>query len=258
MLSKCWLNTFIFFSWQERNLSEHRLGCLACKACEWALGVGKKWEELEICWTLSPEFCRIWYSEFRREIHLLVSDRTVLWDKNGLHFPQIPRPRPHVANGLPQYSIKKKIPFYIHVAEDKEKTQQILLSFGFKNAFCGWHQRKCTPKRYCWWDYRPFQVFLIREKTSVQKNVVVYTSNKAIHLLGLRPCSGHSAIIVLSSFSCILQNIRSLAPCCHAFPLRWEMSQSWNYPVSVISANISHFILWRRLLSGKNFAFSCF
>ena len=160
--------------------------------------------------------------------------------------------------GCLSIALKKKIPFYIHVAEDKEKTQQILLSFGFKNAFCGWHQRKCTPKRYCWWDYRPFQVFLIREKTSVQKNVVVYTSNKAIHLLGLRPCSGHSAIIVLSSFSCILQNIRSLAPCCHAFPLRWEMSQSWNYPVSVISANISHFILWRRLLSGKNFAFSCF
>ena len=85
MLSKCWLNTFIFFSWQERNLSEHRLGCLAGKACEWAMGIGKKREELEICWTLSPEFYRIWCSEFRRETNLLVSDRTVLWDKNG-HF----------------------------------------------------------------------------------------------------------------------------------------------------------------------------
>ena len=108
MLSKCWLNKCTFFSWQEINLSEHLLGCLACKACEWAMGIGKKREELEICWTLSPEFYRIWCSEFRRETNLLVSDRTVLWDKNGLHFPQIPRPRPHVANGLPQYSIKKK------------------------------------------------------------------------------------------------------------------------------------------------------
>ncbi|XP_010856170.1 PREDICTED: glycine N-acyltransferase-like protein 2 [Bison bison bison] len=44
---------------------------------------------------------------------------------------------------------EKKKPFYIHVAKDKEKTQQILLSFGFKNVLCGWHQWKCTPKKYC-------------------------------------------------------------------------------------------------------------
>ncbi|XP_010839733.1 PREDICTED: glycine N-acyltransferase-like protein 2 [Bison bison bison] len=47
------------------------------------------------------------------------------------------------------YFFSRKIPFYIHVAEDKEKSHQALLSFGFKNALCGWHQWKCTPKRYC-------------------------------------------------------------------------------------------------------------
>ncbi|DAA21609.1 glycine N-acyltransferase-like protein 2 [Bos indicus] len=47
------------------------------------------------------------------------------------------------------YFFSKKIPFYIHAAEDKEKTQQTLLSFGFKNVLCGWHQWKCTPKKYC-------------------------------------------------------------------------------------------------------------
>ncbi|KAB0370742.1 hypothetical protein FD755_017151 [Muntiacus reevesi] len=47
------------------------------------------------------------------------------------------------------YFFSKKIPFYVHVSEDKEKTQQVLLSFGFKNVLCGWHQWKCTPKKYC-------------------------------------------------------------------------------------------------------------
>ena len=61
------------------------------------------------------------------------------------------------------YFFSKKMPFYIHVAEDKEKTQQVLLSFGFRNALCGWHQWKCTPEKY-WWCYCPFQVFLIRGK----------------------------------------------------------------------------------------------
>ena len=156
------------------------------------------------------------------------------------------------------YFLSKNIPFYIHVSEDKEKTQQMLISFGFKNALCGWHQWKCTPKKYCWWYYCPFHVFLIREKTSVQTKVVVYTSNKNHPVLwGSGPAQAMS-IIVLSSFSCILQNIRNLALCCPVFPLWWEMSQSWNYPMSIIRANISHFPLWRRLLSGRNPSFSCF
>ncbi|CAI9153693.1 unnamed protein product [Rangifer tarandus platyrhynchus] len=47
------------------------------------------------------------------------------------------------------YFFSKNIPFYAHVSEDKEKTQQIIIGFGFKNALCGWHQWKCTPKKYC-------------------------------------------------------------------------------------------------------------
>ncbi|XP_053416079.1 glycine N-acyltransferase-like protein 2 [Nycticebus coucang] len=50
---------------------------------------------------------------------------------------------------LIKYLSGKKIPFYIHVADYKEKVQQSVKKFGFKICPCGWHQWKCTPKKYC-------------------------------------------------------------------------------------------------------------
>lgn len=66
-----------------------------------------------------------------------------------------------------------------------------------------------------------FKCFLSGEKKNVSANECgSLRATKPSAYLWLRRCSGHTAVIVLSSFSCILQNIRSLAPCCHAFPLR--------------------------------------
>ncbi|ELW66890.1 glycine N-acyltransferase-like protein 2 [Tupaia chinensis] len=48
-----------------------------------------------------------------------------------------------------KYLNERKIPFYVHVATDKEKTQGSLQNFGFEINPCGWHQWKCTPKKYC-------------------------------------------------------------------------------------------------------------
>uniref|UniRef100_A0A8C5UR11 Glycine N-acyltransferase-like protein n=1 Tax=Microcebus murinus TaxID=30608 RepID=A0A8C5UR11_MICMU len=50
---------------------------------------------------------------------------------------------------LVKYLYQKKVPFYLHVAGDKEKVQQKVRSFGFKISACGWHQWKCTPTKYC-------------------------------------------------------------------------------------------------------------
>lgn len=50
---------------------------------------------------------------------------------------------------LVEYLSQKKIPFYLHVAESKEKTHKLLRSFGFNICPCGWHQWQCTPKKYC-------------------------------------------------------------------------------------------------------------
>ncbi|XP_069326154.1 glycine N-acyltransferase-like protein 2 [Eulemur rufifrons] len=54
-----------------------------------------------------------------------------------------------IGYSLTEYLYQKKVPFYLHVAGDKEKVQQTLRSFGFKLSACGWHQWKCTPKKYC-------------------------------------------------------------------------------------------------------------
>ncbi|KAK1335825.1 hypothetical protein QTO34_003620 [Cnephaeus nilssonii] len=51
-------------------------------------------------------------------------------------------------NGI-EYLIQKKIPFYFHVADDRESYIQTLTRIGFKCLPCGWHLWKCTPKKYC-------------------------------------------------------------------------------------------------------------
>ncbi|XP_019511596.1 PREDICTED: glycine N-acyltransferase-like protein 2 [Hipposideros armiger] len=48
-----------------------------------------------------------------------------------------------------EYLTQRKIPFYLHVAESKEKNQKLLRMFGFNISLCGWHQWQCTPKKYC-------------------------------------------------------------------------------------------------------------
>ncbi|XP_008050210.1 glycine N-acyltransferase-like protein 2 [Carlito syrichta] len=50
---------------------------------------------------------------------------------------------------LKKYISQQKIPFYVHVAEHEEKTQQIAKTVGLKICPCGWHQWKCTPGKYC-------------------------------------------------------------------------------------------------------------
>lgn len=49
-----------------------------------------------------------------------------------------------------EYLSQKKIPSYLHMADSGESYRQSLRSTGFKHLPCGWHQWKCTPKRYCW------------------------------------------------------------------------------------------------------------
>ncbi|PNI44979.1 GLYATL2 isoform 2 [Pan troglodytes] len=50
---------------------------------------------------------------------------------------------------LEKYLSQKEIPFYFHVADNNEKSLQALNNLGFKICPCGWHQWKCTPKKYC-------------------------------------------------------------------------------------------------------------
>ncbi|CAK6449336.1 unnamed protein product [Pipistrellus nathusii] len=54
-----------------------------------------------------------------------------------------------IGYNVTEYLIQNKIPFYFHVADDKESYIQKLINFGFKCFSCGWHQWKCTPKKYC-------------------------------------------------------------------------------------------------------------
>ncbi|XP_037583961.1 glycine N-acyltransferase-like protein 2 isoform X2 [Cebus imitator] len=50
---------------------------------------------------------------------------------------------------LEKYLSQKEIPFYAHRAGYKEKHLKILKNVDFKICPCGWHQWKCTPKKYC-------------------------------------------------------------------------------------------------------------
>ncbi|XP_060032228.1 glycine N-acyltransferase-like protein 2 [Erinaceus europaeus] len=47
-----------------------------------------------------------------------------------------------------KYLIQKKVPFYLHVAKDKERNHELLKSFGIEDS-CDWYQWKCIPKKYC-------------------------------------------------------------------------------------------------------------
>uniref|UniRef100_A0A8D0XRB1 Glycine N-acyltransferase-like protein n=1 Tax=Sus scrofa TaxID=9823 RepID=A0A8D0XRB1_PIG len=47
------------------------------------------------------------------------------------------------------YLISKNMPFYLHVAEEKEEIQKLMRTVGCKESLCGWHQWICTPKKYC-------------------------------------------------------------------------------------------------------------
>lgn len=49
---------------------------------------------------------------------------------------------------LVEYLTQRKIPFYIHVADKRERAQQMVKIFGFNEVSCGWHQWQCTPKKY--------------------------------------------------------------------------------------------------------------
>uniref|UniRef100_H2NDD1 Glycine N-acyltransferase-like protein n=1 Tax=Pongo abelii TaxID=9601 RepID=H2NDD1_PONAB len=51
----------------------------------------------------------------------------------------------HLEKNLSQ----NEIPFYAHVADNNKKSLQALKNVGFKICPCGWHQWKCTPKKYC-------------------------------------------------------------------------------------------------------------
>ncbi|XP_022362329.1 LOW QUALITY PROTEIN: glycine N-acyltransferase-like protein 2 [Enhydra lutris kenyoni] len=46
-----------------------------------------------------------------------------------------------------KYFFQKKMPFYFHVSRDEENFQA-LRSVGLKAAPCGWHQWRCTPRKY--------------------------------------------------------------------------------------------------------------
>ncbi|XP_062951481.1 glycine N-acyltransferase-like protein 2 isoform X1 [Cynocephalus volans] len=50
---------------------------------------------------------------------------------------------------LEKYFFQKKSPIYLHVADNKEKVQDIAKGFGLMVSPCGWHQWKCTPEKYC-------------------------------------------------------------------------------------------------------------
>nr|XP_035118676.1 glycine N-acyltransferase-like protein 2 isoform X2 [Callithrix jacchus] len=50
---------------------------------------------------------------------------------------------------LEKYLSQKDIPFYIHAADTNEKILQTLKDIGYNICPCGWHQWKCTPKKYC-------------------------------------------------------------------------------------------------------------
>lgn len=48
-----------------------------------------------------------------------------------------------------KYLIQKKIPFYFHIADFRESHKQTMASIAFKYFPCGWHQWKCSAKKYC-------------------------------------------------------------------------------------------------------------
>ncbi|XP_003920208.1 glycine N-acyltransferase-like protein 2 [Saimiri boliviensis] len=50
---------------------------------------------------------------------------------------------------LEKYLSQKEIPFYIHVADYNVAGLQIMKNMGYMICPCGWHQWKCTPKKYC-------------------------------------------------------------------------------------------------------------
>ncbi|XP_032138022.1 glycine N-acyltransferase-like protein 2 isoform X2 [Sapajus apella] len=54
-----------------------------------------------------------------------------------------------VLHYLEKYLSQKEIPFYAHRAGYEEKHLKILKNVDFKICPCGWHQWKCTPKKYC-------------------------------------------------------------------------------------------------------------
>lgn len=79
-------------------------------------------------------------------------------------------------NGI-EYLIQKKIPFYFHVADDRESYIQTLTRIGFKCLPCGWHLWKCTPKKYCW--LVPLSILsLSYQWKHISTNMVIYLSAK--------------------------------------------------------------------------------
>lgn len=115
------------------------------------------------------------------------------------------------------YLISKNMPFYLHVAEEKEEIQKLMRTVGCKESLCGWHQWICTPKKYCWLVPLPISSLSYQWKKNA-KNMVIYVSaHKKIQLSGVRALCKSTHIKILPSFSSRLQKIRSLHVGCYTF-----------------------------------------